>query len=351
MRWSRVAIWSCGAIAALDPAGLVGGKRRQALIGEFRLAHDRLLLGAHLGELGALARDVVAHGGELAFEFGGGRKRGQRALGLGLGGGRFVAAADEARARLGQRGEPRRLAVEVAFARARLGLGVARGIEGRLRGIERLALFVDLGAGRHQFAVDLGKAAALREAPGRAGRGVRGRDITIPAPEIAFARNQPLAGFERCGEPGAGFAVDHADLRQPAGELRRRLDEARERLGAFRQCRIAGVGCDFRPVHGRRGIDRRVEIVAQRRAQRLLVALVDRDMVDHRRPQVARLQRQHLAEGLGLGLQPLHALFGFAQVRRARLRDPRAHCCARPRRRPRRLPPRSAPPARLRPRR
>ncbi len=66
-------------------------------------------------------------------------------------------------------------------------------------------------------------------------------------------------------------------------------------------------------MHRRRSIDRRVEIVAQGCAERLLEALVDRDMVDHRRPQVARLQRQHLAERLGLGFQPLHALFGFAQ--------------------------------------
>ena len=44
------------AVAALDPAGLVGGERRQAPVGQFGLAHDRLLLGAHLGELGALGR-------------------------------------------------------------------------------------------------------------------------------------------------------------------------------------------------------------------------------------------------------------------------------------------------------
>ena len=64
-------------------------------------------------------------------------------------------------------------------------------------------------------------------------------------------------------------------------------------------------------MHRRRGIDRRVEIVAERGAQRLFVAFLDRDMVDHRRPQAAGLERQHLGEGLGLGLQPLHALFGF----------------------------------------
>ena len=90
------------AVAPLDPAGLVGGERREPLVGEFRLAHDRLLLGAHFGELGALSGDVVAHGGELAFEIGGGCERLERALGFGLGGARLVAAGGQARARLGQ---------------------------------------------------------------------------------------------------------------------------------------------------------------------------------------------------------------------------------------------------------
>ncbi len=205
------------AVAAPDPAGLVGGEYRQPPVGHFRLAHDRLLLGAHLGERRALGRDVVAHGGELAFEFGGGRQRCERAFGLGLGGACLVAAGGEARARLGQRRQPRRLAIEVAFARARLAFGVARGFEGRFRGVERCALAVHLGARRDLFGVDFGEAAALRQAPRRPGRGVGCRDIAVPAPQIAFARDQPLAGLERRGKPGAGLAVDHADLRQPAG--------------------------------------------------------------------------------------------------------------------------------------
>ena len=115
-------------------------------------------------------------------------------------------------------------------------------------------------------------------------------------------------------EPRAGFAVDHADLRQPARQLRRRLDVSRERLGAFRQRGIARIGGANRaPVHRRGGIDRRVEIVAERGAERLFVAFLDRDVIDHRRPQIACLQRQHLGQRLGLGFQPLHALFRLAQ--------------------------------------
>ena len=87
----------------LDPAGLVGGKRCQPAVGQFRLAHDRLLLGMHLGEPRALAGNVVAHVREPRFQFAGMGKLGDGALGLGLAGGRFVAAGGKARARFGER--------------------------------------------------------------------------------------------------------------------------------------------------------------------------------------------------------------------------------------------------------
>ena len=56
------------AVLAFDPAGLVGGKRRQPAVGMFGFAHDGLLLGLHFGELGALARNIVAHLREFAFD-------------------------------------------------------------------------------------------------------------------------------------------------------------------------------------------------------------------------------------------------------------------------------------------
>ena len=60
-------------------------------------------------------------------------------------------------------------------------------------------------------------------------------------------------------------------------------------------------------------IDRRIEVVAERGAERLLEALVDRDGVHHRRPQVLGLDRQHLGQRLGFGLQPLHAPLGLGE--------------------------------------
>ncbi len=86
-----------GAVLPFDPAGLVGGERRQPALGQFGFAHDGLLLGLHLGELRALAGDIVAHAGEAGFEIGGGRKLGDGAFGLGLAGDGLVAAGDQAR--------------------------------------------------------------------------------------------------------------------------------------------------------------------------------------------------------------------------------------------------------------
>ncbi len=203
--------------------------------------------------------------------------------------------------------------VEVALARAGLSFRTAGGIERRLRGFQRAAPHVDFGAGHRQLAFDFGKAAALRQPPRRAGLRVSRGDKTVPAPQIAVARHQPLAGLQRARETRARFAVDEADLRQPARQLRRGLHIARQRLDARRQGGVARIGSDRVPVHGRGGIDRHVEIIAQRRAQRLFVALFHGDIIDHRRPQIARLQRQHLVERLGLGFQPLRALFRLAQ--------------------------------------
>ena len=38
-------------------------------------------------------------------------------------------------------------------------------------------------------------------------------------------------------------------------------------------------------------------------------------MVHDRRPQILVLDRQHLGQGLGFGLEPLHAAFGVGQGR------------------------------------
>jgi hypothetical protein len=60
-------------------------------------------------------------------------------------------------------------------------------------------------------------------------------------------------------------------------------------------------------VGGSRGIERQIEIVAERRAQRGLVAAVDLDLLDHRREQVRTLAGiEHAGNRLGLGLDRVH---------------------------------------------
>ena len=66
-----------------------------------------------------------------------------------------------------------------------------------------------------------------------------------------------------------------------------------------------------------RRIDRRIEIVAERCAERLLVTFGDVQRIDHRRPEIFVLDRKQLAYGLGFGFQPLHAAFGGTSGARA----------------------------------
>ncbi len=100
---------------------------------------------------------------------------------------------------------------------------------------------------------------------------------------------------------------------QTARQFGRRLHMRRQRRNAVRKHRIARIDLRTDPAHRRGRIDRRVEIVAERRAQRLFVALFDRDVVHDRRPQVLGLDRQHLGQGLGFGLQPLQPALGLGQ--------------------------------------
>ena len=165
--------------------------------------------------------------------------------------------------------------------------------------------------------------AALGEPARRAGRRMGGDGKAVPAPEIALARNQPLAGLEQRREARPVGALDDADLAEPARQFRRRLHMVGERGRAVRQLRIGRIERRAGPAHRRGLIDRRVEIVAERGAERLLVALVDDERVHHRRPQILVLDREQLADRLGLGLEPLHAALGGGE-RRARGVEPLA---------------------------
>ena len=87
----------------------------------------------------------------------------------------------------------------------------------------------------------------------------------------------------------------------------------RERLHAVRQRRIGRIDRGAHPAHGVGLVDRRVEIVAERGAERDLVALLDGHLVDHRRPHALGLDRQKLHQRLGFGVEALHRALGVGE--------------------------------------
>ena len=137
----------------------------------------------------------------------------------------------------------------------------------------------------------------------------------IPPPEIALAGYQSLSRLKSPRQPDAGVPLDHANLGEAPCELGRRFDIARKRLNALGQGRIRGLARHRGPMHGGRRVDRRVQIIAERGSQRLFVTFVHGNVVDDGRPQAASLERQHLGQGLRLGLEALHAFFGFRRCR------------------------------------
>ena len=76
-----------------------------------------------------------------------------------------------------------------------LGLGV----------LQRLTLGLRVDAGLLQLVLDIDEAGALGKTPRRAGRGVGGGDKAVPAPDVAFERDQPLAGLELRDQFGAAL--------------------------------------------------------------------------------------------------------------------------------------------------
>ncbi len=73
------------------------------------------------------------------------------------------------------------------------------------------------------------------------------------------------------------------------------------------------------PMRRGRAIGGRIEIVAERRAKRRLIAFLDANFVRHRRPEAAAAGGQKLRERRGFGFELLRLAFGIGQ-RRARAR-------------------------------
>ena len=97
------------------------------------------------------------------------------------------------------------------------------------------------------------------------------------------------------------LACHDTDLRQPPRQLRRALDLGRQPRRAGRQRRIVERTVDPAPVQ--RGVirDRRVEIVAERRAECALVAGRHAQLVDHRRQAIVARRQQQLGQRFDFG--------------------------------------------------
>ncbi len=139
--------------------------------------------------------------------------------------------------------------------------------------------------------------------------------------KIAFARHQPLANLQKRHQPLAVGAGADADLGEAAGERGGRGHAGGERLDAIGQRRVRADPGKKRPVRRRLFVGRRVEIVAERRPQRRLVAALDRDGVDDGRKFAPRHRAQQIGEGARLRLELLGGALGFGErTARARLR-------------------------------
>ena len=319
-------------VLTLAPGDRVCSDRGDTALREFDLTNERLCFGPHLGELRSFVRHPAADFGELGFEPIGRGERGQCRGGFVVRGIGFREAGGEACLCFSKGGAASGDAVDLALGfgmtvtrRVRFALQFAPTIAGvrfrlggcgdlRLRRCGRLTACLDLAAGDLQLGFDVEQSIALFEPAGGSGRRMCGNGESIPAPQIAVARDEPLAGLEQLGKTRAVVARDHADLGEPARQFSRGASDMRgERFDALRQCRIGRIRLAPRPMHRRARLDRRVEIVAQCGAERGFVSLFDAEQIDYRRPQILVVDVQHLGERLGLGLQAVVASLGFGE--------------------------------------
>ncbi len=250
MRASSVSICAAAPSLRAGPAFAVGGDRGEPPRGNFGLARQRLRFRAHLGELRALAFDLAAHRGEPAPRYLPPAASAASARSASLASGaRFVAARRQSRLRLAERRQARGVAAR-SRARPRPGARARRAAScwssrQRARAAVSAAAVAATSASaaatacclastsrahRLQLRLDVGEPVLAGEAPAGAGRRIGGDRKSVPAPEVAVARDQPLAGLEHRRQARGVRALDHADLREASRQLLRRLDVPAERL-------------------------------------------------------------------------------------------------------------------------
>ncbi len=304
-------------LLALPPVRQLGRQRARALLARLarplhalpRLARGDVL-GARMGQcrarlLGRVprlgrVRDGVAQGG-------GGVAGPLRLGGVGFGPSQRVRGGGEL---AGDGGglplDPRRVLACVGQLPLRLPAGAA----GRRVGLDRCALGGvgeppalgrrrGGGVGLGQLAAQRGQAVALLQPHGGGRRRPRAHAKPVPAPDLARARDQRLAGAQLGLPPLARCRVrDQPRLRQRAGQRGRCLDQGGQRHRPVRQPRCVGQRRQLVPVPCGGGVARRLDVLAEGRPQRRLQARRHRQRIDHARPPGAGAHRQGLVHPL-----------------------------------------------------
>src|SRR5258705_13803292 len=93
----------------------------------------------------------------------------------------------------------------------------------------------------------------------------------------------------------------------------RSIDELAERQSIAGQRGIARIDIGAGPAHRGGRLDRCFEIVAERGAQRSLIALLDPELINYGGPEILGLDMQKLCERLGLGVEPPRTALGFIE--------------------------------------
>src|SRR5262245_953974 len=86
-----------------------------------------------------------------------------------------------------------------------------------------------------------------------------------------------------------------------------------ERLDAFWKGRVGAVDVGASPADGSRRLDRCLEFVAERGAQRRLVALFDGQLIDNGRKQILCVDVEELGERLGLGVEAVYPALSLGE--------------------------------------
>ena len=178
---------------------------------------------------------------------------------------------------------------------------------------------------RKRFLTQIVEPVLFGETTRGGGRRFGGLGEAVPAPQIAFLGDEPLAGLQAAR---AGSRPRRAARRRSARDVARNAGGASHERSKRRTTFGGSEGSPSlgreRPMRRRGGFGRGVEIVAERRAKRGLIALRDGDALDDRRPEAAGARLQQLFERADFGFEPLRARARRPPTARARRSRPRA---------------------------